>query len=72
MPKNKTHKGLMRRIKITATGKVKHKRSGGSHRMWSWSGKKVRGLKQPLFVSATVAKTMSKMLHRNVTGRSAD
>lgn len=29
--KMKTHKGLLKRIKITGTGKVKHKRRGTSH-----------------------------------------
>lgn len=72
MPKNKTHKGLVRRIRITAGGKVKHKRSGSSHRMWSMNGKKVRSLAQPLFVSRSVAKKLSKMLHRNLVGRSSD
>ena len=33
MPKQKTHKGLKKRVKITATGKVKHKRTGAGHLM---------------------------------------
>ena len=33
MPKQKTHKGLKKRVKITATGKIKHKRAGAGHLM---------------------------------------
>lgn len=31
MPKQKSHKGLMKRIRITGTGKVKMMRAGGRH-----------------------------------------
>ena len=33
MPKQKTHKGLKKRVKVTATGKVKYKNSGAGHLM---------------------------------------
>ena len=33
MPKQKTHKGLSKRVKVTASGKVKHKRAFGGHLM---------------------------------------
>ena len=31
MPKLKTHKGMKKRFKVSATGKVSHKRCGSSH-----------------------------------------
>ncbi|OHB53850.1 MAG: 50S ribosomal protein L35 [Planctomycetes bacterium GWF2_50_10] len=31
MPKHKTHKGLKKRVKLTATGKIKRGKTGGSH-----------------------------------------
>jgi large subunit ribosomal protein L35 len=31
MPKQKTHKGIKKRFRTTASGKVKHRRSGTSH-----------------------------------------
>jgi len=31
MPKQKPHKGLKSRVKVSATGKVMHKKSGGGH-----------------------------------------
>ena len=39
MPKQKTHKGLTKRVKVTARGKIKYKRPGGGHLM---SGKSAR------------------------------
>ena len=33
MPKQKTHKGLAKRVKITARGKVKQHRAGAGHLM---------------------------------------
>jgi len=42
MPKQKSHKGLRKRVKITASGKVKHKRAGGGHLMSSKNAKRRR------------------------------
>ena len=39
---HKPHKGLQKRVKVTGTGKVKRHRAGKSHRMYSWSAKRVR------------------------------
>ena len=39
MPKQKTHKGLKKRVKVTATGKIKHKKSGAGHLMSRKSSK---------------------------------
>jgi len=46
MPKMKTHKGMKKRFKISATGKVSHKRCGSSHLMSHKSGKRVRRLRK--------------------------
>jgi large subunit ribosomal protein L35 len=32
MPKQKTHKGTKKRFRLTASGKVKHRQAGTSHR----------------------------------------
>ena len=37
MPKLKTHKGMKKRFKVSATGKVTHKRCGSSHLNVSWT-----------------------------------
>ncbi len=46
MPKMKTHKGMKKRFKISANGKVRHKRAGSSHLMSHKSGKQVRRLRK--------------------------
>ncbi len=63
MPKVKTHKGLSKRIKITATGKLMHKRAGGSHLMSAMSPKKCRNLNAPGFISDQFAPMIRRLLH---------
>lgn len=53
MPKQKSHKGLQKRIKITASGKIKHKRAGGGHLMSSKNAKRRRRIS-----TAAVLKSM--------------
>jgi len=64
MPKLKTHKGIKKRFKVSATGKVSHKRCGSSHLMSHKSGSQVRKLrkKSTLKISAE-ARRMRKALH---------
>jgi large subunit ribosomal protein L35 len=42
--KQKTHKGLKGRVKITKSGKIMHRRAGKRHLMSGKSGKKSRVL----------------------------
>jgi large subunit ribosomal protein L35 len=53
MPKLKTHKGMKKRFKVSATGKVSHKRCGSSHLMSHKSGKKVRRLRKKTFLNVS-------------------
>ena len=46
MPKQKTHKGLAKRVKITAKGKVKRRKSFKGHLLSSRNGKKIRQLRR--------------------------
>ncbi len=64
MPKLKTHKGMKKRFKISATGKVSHKRCGSSHLMSHKSGKQVRRLrkKSTLSVSAEAHRIRNALL----------
>lgn len=57
MPKQKTHKGLSKRIKVTAAGKVKHKRTGCGHLMSGKNAKRKRRLNSPATMKSTMAKT---------------
>ena len=47
MPKQKTHKGLKKRVKVTARGKVLHKRANSGHLMSGKSAKRRRRLRSP-------------------------
>jgi len=58
MPKQKTHKGLRKRVKITATGKVKHKRTGGGHLMSGKSAKRRRRVSSSSIITSATAKTI--------------
>ena len=53
MPKLKTHKGIKKRFKVSATGKVSHKRCGSSHLNSHKSGKKIRRLRKKSFLSVS-------------------
>ena len=57
MPKQKTHKGLKKRVKVTATGKVKHKRTGGGHLMSGKNAKRRRRINSSSNMIKAVAKT---------------
>jgi large subunit ribosomal protein L35 len=49
MPKNKQHKGLLKRIRISKTGKVRHRTAGHKHLRSGKGGKRLRRLrKDPL------------------------
>jgi len=56
MPKMKTHKGLKKRVKLTATGKVRHKRANSGHLMSGKSGDRRRGLRKPGVLKAPFEK----------------
>lgn len=46
MPKQKTHKGMKKRFKVTASGKVKHRKAFRGHILGKKSGKRKRHLRQ--------------------------
>ena len=45
MPKQKTHKGIKKRFKVTANGKAKHRHSGTSHLAYRLTKKQRRHLR---------------------------
>lgn len=51
MPKLKTHKGLSKRIRITKSGKLKHLRAMGRHKMLIKSSDRKRKYKREQNVS---------------------
>ena len=57
MPKQKSHKGLSKRVKITATGKVKRHRTGGGHLMSSKNAKRRRRISSSTIMTSKMADT---------------
>ncbi len=58
MPKQKTHKGLRKRVKITATGKVRYKHTGAGHLMSGKNAKRRRRLSSSSIMKSTTARTI--------------
>ena len=62
MPKQKTHKGLSKRIKITASGKVRYKRSYGSHLMSDKNAKRRRRIGRSAIMGGAKARAIKMRL----------
>lgn len=60
--KMKTHKGLKKRVKVTKSGKVKHRASGSGHLMSGKTGKRKRQLRVPRTMPAAAAQKTKEML----------
>lgn len=69
MPKNKSHKATLKRIRLTKSGKVRHNRAFGKHLRSHKSGKRLRRLRQDKFMSNPEAKRLEKLLFRRLRGR---
>jgi len=66
MPKLKTHKGTKKRFKVSANGKVSHKRCGSSHLMSHKNGKQVRRLRKKSVLKVEAeAHRLRRALHKN-------
>lgn len=69
MPKNKPHKGLSKRIRVSKSGFVKHKSANHKHLRSGKGGKRLRRLrKSPIMADADV-KRLEKLLFRRLRGR---
>ena len=62
MPKQKTHKGSVKRFKVTKKGKLKHYNTGHSHLMSTKSAKRKRKMRKASILSATHAKNVAKLM----------
>lgn len=69
MPKNKSHKGILKRMKITKTGLVRHNRAFGKHLRSHKSGKRLRRLRMDKYLSNPEAKRLERLLYRRLRGR---
>lgn len=62
MPKQKTHKGIKKRFRLTATGKAKHRHSGTSHLAFRLTKKQRRKLRGTTVVSQAETKKIVQAL----------
>lgn len=70
MAKSKNHKGLLKRIRITKTGLVRHRSANHKHLRSGKGGKRLRQLRKDPFMSNPEAKRIEKLLFRRLRGRS--
>jgi len=61
MPKQKAHKGIKKRFRITAKGKLKHKRACGSHLMNTKNAKRRRRIATPAVLTGVFAEKIKLM-----------
>ncbi len=69
MPKNKAHKGLLKRIRISKSGKVRHRSANHKHLRSGKGGKRLRQLRKDPYMSNPDAKRLEKLLFRRLRGR---
>ncbi len=60
--KQKTHKGILKRLKVTATGKIIRKKGGKSHLLSVKTGKRRRRLRKTATVPHHIAKKIKKSM----------
>jgi large subunit ribosomal protein L35 len=63
MPKMKSHRGLSKRVKRTASGKLKRKRANHRHMLVSKSRKRKRQLNSSTLIAACEEKRLNKILN---------
>ena len=64
MPKLKTRKGLVKRFKVTKTGKIKRQKAGRGHLLAKKTKKRKRTLRRPALVSKADKKVLKMLLPR--------
>ncbi|VAX41460.1 LSU ribosomal protein L35p [hydrothermal vent metagenome] len=62
MPKQKTHKGMKKRFKLTASGKAKHRKAFRGHKLSHKTAKQKRQLRQDGLVTGKQGKTIAAAL----------
>lgn len=60
--KNKPHKGLLKRVRVTKSGKIKMQRAYGRHLRSHKSAKATRHYRLPTYAHAADSKRMREML----------
>jgi large subunit ribosomal protein L35 len=65
MPKQKTHKGVKKRFRVTAKGKVKHRQAGTSHLAARMTHKRKRMLRGTKVLAPEFTKQIVEVLAGN-------
>ena len=69
MPKNKNHKGLAKRMRISKSGKIRHRSANHKHLRSGKGGKRLRQMRKDPYMSNADAKRLEKLLFRRLRGR---
>lgn len=64
MSKNKTHKGAKKRVRVTATGKLVHRRPFGSHLLTKKSANRKRKLRKTTTIEGRDQSRLRDLLGR--------
>lgn len=67
MSKMKTHKGAMKRLRITGKKKVKFNKNGKRHLNSSFSGRRIRDLRRAGVAEKTEVRRLERLLHMRLT-----
>jgi large subunit ribosomal protein L35 len=62
MPKNKSHKGLLKRVRVTKTGRIKLQRACGRHLRSHKTGQRIRKYRLPTYVTGADARRLRSLL----------
>lgn len=62
MPKMKTHKATAKRLKVTGSGKIMHKRAGGAHLLAKKSRRRKRRYKVLVAIKGVDSKRLRKLI----------
>jgi len=62
MPKQKTHKGMQKRFKVTASGKARHRKAFRGHLLSHKNGKRRRQLRQDALATGRSAEIIREGL----------
>jgi len=72
MPKHKSRKSILKRVRISKTGMVRHRTAGHKHLRSGKGGKRLRQMRSDPFMSNPEAKRLEKILFRRLRGRAQD
>ena len=62
MPKQKSHKGIRKRIRVTGTGKLVRKKAGRRHLLTAKSRKRKRNMRRTTLVASADEKRIKRVI----------